>query len=222
MPLGQLRLDIAIGGPDPVVETRHMAATVFALGNLALETGVVHRVILHLHCDALHLAVVTRPLGHRPALQRITDLQAKVVAPAAGMVQLHHEDRAPAGRRGLARLRLAGLVEAALAAVVAQAHRPMPGAAMTRGAILSAAGGARLPMPMAIAECAVCLPAMSALRVPHRQQRNPGLRAGGVDRHASHTCVYSWSGSRARACKLGMHTATMRTRPSRACEERPS
>lgn len=40
----------------------------------------------------------------------------------AGVMQLHHEDRALPWWQGLARLQLAGLGEAALAAVLAQAH----------------------------------------------------------------------------------------------------
>src|SRR5690606_24086830 len=116
------RLGIAFGGPHAVVEPRHVPAAVLVLRDLALERGVVQRMVLDLHRHPLHRGVVAGSLRDRPALERVADLQAEVVVPAAGVVQLHHEARAPAPGRRLARLRLAGLVEAALAPVGRQAH----------------------------------------------------------------------------------------------------
>src|SRR5690606_17312011 len=77
---------------------------------------------LDFHRHALDRRVIAGPLGHRPALERIADLQAEVVVAAAGVVQLDHEDRALPARRWLARFRFTGTVEAALAPVIDQAH----------------------------------------------------------------------------------------------------
>src|SRR5690606_2100764 len=126
VPLGELCFRIALGGPDAVVEAGDVAAAIFALGDLALEAGVVDRMVFHFHRHALDRGVVARALGHRPAFQRVADLQPEIVVPPAGMVQLHHEDRALAARQGLARFGFAGLVEAALAAVFDQAHAGAP------------------------------------------------------------------------------------------------
>src|SRR5690606_37865564 len=120
--LGQLLLRIAGGGPDAMVEARHVAAAILAPGNLALEAGVVQRMVLDLHRHALDRRIVAGPLGHGPALEGVAHLQAEVVMAAAGVVQLDHEDRSLPARRRLAGLRLAGAVEAALALVVDQAH----------------------------------------------------------------------------------------------------
>src|SRR5690606_32397841 len=120
--LGQLLLGIALGGPHAMVKARHVAAAVLTLGNLALEAGVVQRMVLDLHRHALDRRIVAGPLGHGPALEGVAHLQAEVVMAAAGVVQLDHEDRPLPARRRLAGLRLAGAVEAALALVVDQAH----------------------------------------------------------------------------------------------------
>ena len=52
--------------------------------------------------------------------QRVTHLQTEVVVPAAGMMQLHHENGALAFWQRLARFGLPGLVKTTLAAVLDQ------------------------------------------------------------------------------------------------------
>src|SRR5690606_22927632 len=80
------------------------------------------RMVLHFHRHALDRRIVARPFRHRPAAQRIAHLQAEVVVAAAGVMQLHDEDRPLPARRGLAGLGLAGAVEAPLATVVLEGH----------------------------------------------------------------------------------------------------
>src|SRR5690606_504244 len=63
--LGELLLWITGGRPDTMVEAHDMAAAIFALGDLALEAGVVQRMVLDLHRHALDRRVVARPLRHR-------------------------------------------------------------------------------------------------------------------------------------------------------------
>ncbi len=94
MALGELGFRVALRSPHTVVELGDMAAAVLAFGDFAFEGRIVDRMIFHLHRHALDLRVVTGPLGHGPALQRVTHLQAEVVVPAAGVVQLHHENGA--------------------------------------------------------------------------------------------------------------------------------
>src|SRR5690606_31279541 len=120
--LGELFLRIAGGGPDAMVEARDMAAAILALGDLALEAGVVQRMVLDLHRHALDRRVVARPLRHRPALERVADLQPEVVVAAACVEVLDNGDGALLVRHGLPRPRDARAVEAALAQVIGQDH----------------------------------------------------------------------------------------------------
>jgi len=103
-----------------------MPAAVLALGDLAFESRVIDRVVLDFHRHPLDVRVVRRPLGHRPAFQRIAHLQAEVVVPSAGVVQLHHEQRALSLRQLLAGLGLARLRKLPFAPVLRQAHRKAP------------------------------------------------------------------------------------------------
>src|SRR5690606_21002143 len=100
---------------------------VLALRDLAFEAGIANRVVLDLDRHALDTRVVARALRHGPALERVADLQAKVVVAPTGMVELDHEDRPAAPRRRLAGLRLARPAEVSLAAVVGARHRAGPG-----------------------------------------------------------------------------------------------
>ncbi len=119
----QLRLGVAFGGPYAGVELIDMALAVTVF-NIAFETGVGHRVIFDLHRQTLHLRVIAGALGHRPAFQCVAHLQAEVEVAAAGVVQLHHEDRAPVTCRNIIGRGFACLREIALAPVVPQAvHR---------------------------------------------------------------------------------------------------
>src|SRR5690606_32034485 len=132
----------ALAGPVPAVEQLHVAGAVVALRDLAFERGIRQRVVLHLHRQPLLPRAQGRPLGHRPALQHAVGLEAEVVVAAAGVVQLHHEDRPLAYAGGGFATRLGRGVEATLAVVVAQAHRGAASAGLARGAArLAAARG---------------------------------------------------------------------------------
>lgn len=120
MALGELGFRVTLRGPHTVVELGDMSAAILGFGNLAFKCCVVDGMILHLHRHALDLRVVAGALGNGPALQRVTHLQTEVVVPAAGMMQLHHENGALAFWQRLARFGLPGLVKTTLAAVLDQ------------------------------------------------------------------------------------------------------
>src|SRR6266566_7462678 len=60
----------------------HRPRAVAALGNLALETGVVKRMIFNMNGEALIGRVERRSLGHRPGLQRAVYRQTEIVMQA--------------------------------------------------------------------------------------------------------------------------------------------
>ena len=93
MTLVELLLRIAFGCPVAFVEDLHLAGAVVAFRDLAFEAGVVQRMILDLHGQTLGAGVETRSLGNRPTFEHAVHLQAEVVMPAAGVMQLHHETR---------------------------------------------------------------------------------------------------------------------------------
>ena len=107
------------------------AGAVVAVGDDALEVGVLDRVVLDVHGQALFLRAQRRPLGHRPALQHAVHLEAQVVVQPAGGVLLDDEE-APvldAGRAGRPRPRAERLGRAlgiALLSVVVEGggHNP--------------------------------------------------------------------------------------------------
>src|SRR5690242_12311371 len=96
----------------------------FAVSGLdvAFEIRVVQRVVFHLHRKALIVRIEARPLGYRPAPEHVAHLQAEVVVPPAGVVQLHDEDRALTGGTAAGRRRLTRLAEITLALVVVETH----------------------------------------------------------------------------------------------------
>jgi len=121
MPLAQLLVDIALGGPHAAVVAIHVAGTVVAFGNIAFEIRVGQRMVFHLHRQALYRRIEAGFLRHRPALQHAVDLQAEVVVQPPRRVLLHHEDAAAGlgARRGR---RLGGVPEVALASIFLKFH----------------------------------------------------------------------------------------------------
>src|SRR6266545_1253633 len=97
--------------PGARVPDQHRARPVLALGDHALEVGVVHRMVLGGHRQTLVPGVGGRPLGDSPGLEDAVGLQPEVVVQRAGVVLLDHEDRLPApaapGARRAGRLRCA-------------------------------------------------------------------------------------------------------------------
>src|SRR5690606_14175343 len=127
---------IALGIPDAAVEDVDVAGAVVPLRNIAFEVGVADGVVLDLDRETFLACTQGRPLGHGPAPEAAVQLQAEVVVARPRMVQLDDEDRPPAAlarRRDVARFR--GFAEAALAGVLAQAHRARSGA-LARGRLL--------------------------------------------------------------------------------------
>src|SRR5215207_8726692 len=87
-------LDGSVGQapPGPGVPDDHASRAVAGL-DLALEAGVVERVVLDRDGEPLLAWIGRRPLRHRPRLQHAADLEAKVEMPRAGGVLLDHEAR---------------------------------------------------------------------------------------------------------------------------------
>ena len=115
-----------------MVPDLHRAGAVVPLRDLALEGGVLERVILDVHRQVLRAGLERHALRHRPARQRAVALEAEVVVEAGRIVALDDEDR-----RGAALAAAEGLgrpLRVALAAVVAQrlAHRGGPPLQMFR------------------------------------------------------------------------------------------
>src|SRR5690606_686502 len=73
------RRRVALRLPDALIPDDHVSGTVAALGDAALEAGVIQRVIFDVHGQALVARVQARTLGYRPALQRAVQLQTEVV-----------------------------------------------------------------------------------------------------------------------------------------------
>src|SRR4029079_518991 len=101
-------------------------SAVLALRDLALEVGVVERVVLDVHGQvALALAQRDAP-GDGPAGEGAVALEAEVEVQPPGVVALHDEDRFVAPARTRERLRRPGRTALAPVGVEALAHRGPP------------------------------------------------------------------------------------------------
>ena len=102
-----LLLDEVVG---PVVPDLDRAGAVLAGGDLALEPGVVERMVLDVHGEVALPGLERDPLGNGPARQGAVALEAEVVVEAARVVALDDEHRlarpSPSAER-LGRLALA-------------------------------------------------------------------------------------------------------------------
>ena len=76
-----------------VVPDQHLAATVLAFGDLALEVDVVEGVVLDVDGEVVPLGVGRDAAGHRPGDQDAVALEAEVPMQAAGVVLLDDEAR---------------------------------------------------------------------------------------------------------------------------------
>src|SRR5690606_14739187 len=91
--------------PGAAVPHDHVAGTVLARGNRALEATVLDRMVLHVHRQSLVRRIEAWPLRHRPTEQDAVVLQSEVVVESAGPVLLDDECRPlRPGGPGLARL----------------------------------------------------------------------------------------------------------------------
>src|SRR5262249_8851777 len=97
------------------------AAAVLALGDDALERGVLEGMVLDLYGEALLRGVEARALGDRPREQDAVELEAEVVVQARGGVLLDDEEVAARGALHLAG-RLARLLEVPLPVVLLERH----------------------------------------------------------------------------------------------------
>ena len=104
---------VALGLPAAAVPDDHLAAAVLALRDLALEVGIVERMVLDVHGEPLVAGHQARAAGDGPARQRVADLEAEVVVQPPRRVLLHHEGVAVAAAVGPRRL--VGGAEVALA-----------------------------------------------------------------------------------------------------------
>ncbi len=104
------------GAPSPPIPHDHRTAAILALGNVAFEIEVLHRVIFGANGEPLLADDHAGPSRHRPALERAVELEPQVVVNAARIVLLHHE--LPAAPLPSLRLRLGGAREIALLPVV--------------------------------------------------------------------------------------------------------
>ena len=139
----------ALGDPAPAVPQEHRAASVLALGNRALETAVLERMVLDLDRQALFRRVEARTLGHGPAPQNAFHLEAEVVVQPGGRVLLDEvAQRGPAGAVLLAR-GLGGLMKVPLAPILTQSHCAASGGRRAGGpsSWLPPPGHGRFPGP---------------------------------------------------------------------------
>src|SRR6266704_1041324 len=106
--------------PVTSIPEQHRAATVFTLGNRALEVTVVERMIFDLDGEPLVCGIEGGTPGNRPRLEYPIEIKSKVVVQPPGGMLLN--DKAQTFGRGY-RARTAGLsgfLEVALGAISAQ------------------------------------------------------------------------------------------------------
>src|SRR5215470_309830 len=76
---------------SPGVPDDRRTGSVAAFGNDAFEVGVLDRVVLDVHGQALFVGAHRRPLGHGPALEHAVDLEAQIVVEPARRVLVDDE-----------------------------------------------------------------------------------------------------------------------------------
>ena len=122
---GRAAVDRAVAAPIP---DDHGACAVIAVRDHTLEVGVLDRVVLGVHGQALLARVEARPPGHRPARQHPPDLEAQVPVQGPGRMLLDHEEpavgRAPWPRIGLLPEGLRRARGVAHLAITSQVGRP--------------------------------------------------------------------------------------------------
>ena len=117
----QLLVGITFGRPLPAVPHDDAAGAVFAFGDAPFELGVIERMILDVHRQALVIGRQARTPGHGPALQHAIELEAQVVMQPARSVLLDDEQMPTLAGEFAARLR--GAREVALLCILAQSRR---------------------------------------------------------------------------------------------------
>ena len=87
-----------VGRIDPAIPDDHFARAVLPRWNHAFERGIVVRVILGLHGEALFARIERRAPGNRPGLENAFAFEAEVVVQLPGGVLLDDEQQRPARR----------------------------------------------------------------------------------------------------------------------------
>ena len=109
-----------VGRIDAAIPDDHFARAVLPGRNHAFERGVVVRVVLGLHGEALFARIERRALGNRPGLEDAVAFEAEVVVQVPGGMLLDDEQQRPAARLGEDRRGLGRRVEGALGRVFGQ------------------------------------------------------------------------------------------------------
>ncbi len=104
------------GRPRAAIPQHYRAPAVFALGNRALELGVVHGVVFGLDRKAFVCGVEAGAARDRPAFQHSVDLDTKIPVQPGGVMLLDDEQVAVLARLATAG-RLGGALEIALGVV---------------------------------------------------------------------------------------------------------
>ncbi len=104
------------GVPLSAIPHDHRPAAIFALGDVALEIEVLHRMILGANREPLFADDQARPACHRPALERTAELEPQIVVQPPGVVLL--DDELPAVALAAFRLGFRRATEIALLPVV--------------------------------------------------------------------------------------------------------
>src|SRR5260370_5570816 len=112
MSLLQPLMRIGLRLPAAAIPDDHGPATIFALGDVALEIEIVDRVVLGADRQSFLAERQARSSGYRPALQDAIELEAQIVVQPARGVHLDHEVTAAAAADGDSRFR--GSAEVAL------------------------------------------------------------------------------------------------------------
>src|SRR5918992_1952297 len=115
---------VRLGLPGAPVPDDDVPGAVLLLRDDALERQVLDRVVLGAHRQPSHLGVQGRALGNGPADEHAVDLEPEVVVQRRRAVSLHGE--ATAALDDLARCRLRGPGEVALAPILLQRHLGLP------------------------------------------------------------------------------------------------
>src|ERR1700678_2125960 len=92
--LCQSRVDVVLfWRPGSLIPDHHRSAAILAFRNHTLKRCIVHRMIFHLHGEALHSRIRRRPFGHCPGKQRTFPLQAEIIVQRRGAMFLNHIDQ---------------------------------------------------------------------------------------------------------------------------------
>ena len=214
-------VDVADRLPASLVPHDHAAGAVVALGDLALETAVVERMVLDLHRHALLRRVEARPLGHGPREQHAVPLQPEVVVQPRRPVLLDHEgeSRRAAPRRACRAARGLGRRGEVASRLVARQRRVGACGGAGHGGIeadrMPAVRARRRPSAGRPEPARVTVVRRAAAAPPNRWPDSGRGSAAGPARRRSRAC-----GPAARASRSAVPGAPAARRGRRGCRRR--